>query len=111
MRARRSLGFRLRHSTEAIFEDQKKRSLTSALEATQGSGGNSTTVILDNFLASKSLERGPTTIDKSDCIFVQAFKDLKTRPSVILRSVWDGDRVFQVSFRGEVRACVREEMS
>jgi len=98
---RQSLGFRLRHSTDIVFEDQKKRSLKAALEVTQGSGGNSTTVILDNFLASKSLEKGPMTIDKSDCIFVQAFKDLKNRPSVILRSVWDGDRVFQVSFRGE----------
>ena len=63
-------------------------------------GGNGVTVILDNFLASKT-EGKKHSLKESKCIFVQAYDSLSPRPSHILRSVWDGDRVFQVSFRGE----------
>ncbi|GMI02330.1 hypothetical protein TrVE_jg14152 [Triparma verrucosa] len=94
-----SLGERLRAFSGRIAEEGKERRLKVALEATQGTGGNNTTVILDNFLASKSLDN--VGIASSNCIFVQAFKDLNKKPASVLRSVWDGDRVFQVSFRGE----------
>ncbi|GMH47210.1 hypothetical protein TL16_g00007 [Triparma laevis f. inornata] len=94
-----SFGERLRSFGGRIAEEGKARRLKIALEATAGTGGNNTTVILDNFLASKSLDN--VGIAGSNCIFVQAFKDLNKKPASVLRSVWDGDRVFQVSFRGE----------
>ena len=40
-------------------------------------------------------------IKTSRCIFVQAFRALHHKDTKILRSCWDGDRVFQVTFRGE----------
>ena len=96
-----SLGSMLRGLNTIILESVKAPKLQQAMELTAGSGGNSTTVILDNYLASKSIQSNHRTIETSQCIFVQAFNALHKKPSHVLRSVWDGDRVFQVTFRGE----------
>lgn len=42
------------------------------------------------------MEAGEATIRASRCIFVQAFRALHHKDPKLLRSCWDGDRVFQV---------------
>ncbi|CAM9132749.1 unnamed protein product [Phaeothamnion confervicola] len=96
-----SLGARLRGLSHAVFRDLKLRLLEAAKEKTRGSGGSSTTITLDNFLASRSVEAGETGIHASRCVFAQAFRALQGKSCRVLRSCWDGDRVFQVTFRGE----------
>jgi len=96
-----SLGFKLRRLSHLVFHNIKSSVLDSAKQRTQGSGGSSLTITLDNFAASLSLEMKQNTILTSRCIFIQAFQALKTKDTKLLRSCWDGDRVFQVTFRGE----------
>jgi len=101
-----SLSGLLRVKGKLVGLKWKEEKLKEGLDETKGEGGNGVTVILDNYLASKSQGK-KQSLKESKCIFVQAYQSLSPRPSHILRSVWDGDRVFQVSFRGEVRR--REE--
>jgi hypothetical protein len=92
---------RLSGITHLIFRDVKLRVMELAKIKTQGDGGSSVTITLDNFLASRSAAGGDTDVWTSKCIFVQAFKALHFRDPRVLRSCWDEDRVFQVAFRGE----------
>jgi biotin carboxylase len=68
-----------------------------ALDATQGSGGDGVTVVLDNELAAASRARGERDPATSHCIFVQAFRQLERHGPQVLTTLWDGDRVFKVS--------------
>ena len=96
-----SLGRVLRELGGVVLKEVKFPRLTVALEATQQNSGGVPTLNLDNFLAAKSIENGEITVADSNCIFVQAFKFLHHK-TAMLRMVWDGDRVFQVSFAGEM---------
>jgi len=42
------------------------------------------------------MEAGEAGIRASRCIFIQAFRALHHKDPRLLRSCWDGDRVFQV---------------
>lgn len=70
-----------------------------------GSGGNALTITLDNFAASRSMEAGEAGVRASRCIFVQAFRALHHKDPRLLRSCWDGDRVFQVGALPLALAC------
>lgn len=72
---------------------------TSTHPPPTGTGGNALTITLDNFAASRSMEAGEATIRASRCIFVQAYRALHHKDPRLLRSCWDGDRVFQVRKR------------
>jgi hypothetical protein len=96
-----SVGFKLRQVNGLILRDIKMPRMIAALDQTQGSSGSSTTVTLDNFMASKSLQDEGKTIYDSRCIFVQAFQALSSKPVQMLRTCYDFDRVFQVNFKGE----------
>ena len=93
---RHSLGFKLRGLSHLVFRDIKMSLIDAAKEKTQGSGGNSLTITLDNFSASRSIEADERDVRTSRCIFVQAFRALHHKDTKVLRSCWDGDRVFQV---------------
>lgn len=98
---RHSLGYKLRGLSHLVFRDVKTSLIDAAKERTMGSGGNSLTITLDNFAASRSIEAAEKDIRSSRCTFVQAFRALHHKDTKLLRSCWDGDRVFQVTFRGE----------
>jgi hypothetical protein len=98
---RHSLGAKLRALAPLVLRDVKMAVVEAGKERTQGSGGNSLTITLDNFAASRSMEAAERDVTTSRCIFVQAFRALHHKDSQVLRSCWDGDRVFQVTFRGE----------
>jgi len=99
---KQGLGFKLRSLSYLIFRQVKEQFLDLAKQRTTGIGGSATTVTLDNFLATRSSDTGANpSIEHSRCIFVQAFHALKDKESKVLRSCYDGDRVFQVTFKGE----------
>jgi len=98
---RHSLGAKLRALAHLVLRDVKMAVVEAGKERTQGSGGNTLTITLDNFAASRSMEAAERDISTSRCIFVQAFRALHHKDPKVLRSCWDGDRVFQVTFRGE----------
>ena len=93
---RHSLGYKLRGLSHLVFRDIKMSLIEAGKERTQGSGGNTLTITLDNFAASRSIEADEKDIRNSRCIFVQAFRALHHKDTKVLRSCWDGDRVFQV---------------
>lgn len=93
---RHSLGYKLRGLSHLVFRDIKMSLIEAGKERTQGSGGNTLTITLDNFAASRSIEADERDIRASRCIFVQAFRALHHKDTKVLRSCWDGDRVFQV---------------
>ena len=90
----------VRKRAHLFFAEIKGTMLTSVRDRTRGTGGANTTITLDNFLASESLESGATSVADSNSCFAQAFRELHGRDPTFLRSCWDGDRVFQVNFRG-----------
>ena len=91
----------VRRRAHLFFAEVKQSVLSGARDRTRGTGGANTTITLDNFLASESLEAGATGVATSNSCFAQAFRELHARDPTFLRSCWDGDRVFQVNFRGE----------
>ncbi|CAM9093982.1 unnamed protein product [Chrysoparadoxa australica] len=96
-----SLGAQVRAMNHVVLPHVKNSILETALEATQGAGGDCITVTLDNYKASISRDKGERDPSCSQCIFVQGFKQLSGRDPQLLRTLWDGDRVFQVHFAGE----------
>uniref|UniRef100_A0A6U4CS48 HECT domain-containing protein n=1 Tax=Phaeomonas parva TaxID=124430 RepID=A0A6U4CS48_9STRA len=99
--AGRKLGELLRRNSHLVFAEIKQCILNGVRERTRGAGGASKSIVLDNFLASQSLSNGTTGIASSNSCFAQAFRELHFADVTFLRSCWDGDRVFQVNFRGE----------
>ncbi|KAG5176468.1 hypothetical protein JKP88DRAFT_196590 [Tribonema minus] len=91
----------VRQANYLILPHVKSRVLEAAMHATRGAGGETLGVTLDNLRAAASLARGETDIAASQCLFAQAFRQLAHRDAQLLRTVWDGDRVFQVNFVGE----------
>lgn len=54
-------------------------------------------VTLDNIKAMLSRDRGEKDLASSQCVFAQAYRQLSDTDPKLLRTVWDGERVFQVS--------------
>ena len=54
-------------------------------------------VTLDNIKAMLSRDRGEKDLASSQCVFAQAYRQLTDTDPKLLRTVWDGERVFQVS--------------
>jgi hypothetical protein len=68
---------------------------------------------LSNFDASSSAQRGDVDPDNSECIFVQAFRQLREAPAKAFRSMIDSgqDKVFEVRLSPAVvspLACKRD---
>jgi hypothetical protein len=97
----RSSGTKLRGLGHCVFLHQKAPVLVAALAATAGSGGHSTSILLDNFEATNSQDLAQLSPATSRCCFVQAFEQLHQQRTSVLRTVWDHDRVFQLQFKGE----------
>lgn len=53
-------------------------------------------VTLDNIKAMLSRDRGEKDLASSQCVFAQAYRQLSDTDPKLLRTVWDGERVFQV---------------
>lgn len=51
---------------------------------------------LDNIKAMVSRDRGERDLTSSQCVFAQAYRQLCDTDPKVLRTVWDGERVFQV---------------
>lgn len=59
--------------------------------------GDGVAVTLDNIKAMLSRDRGGKDLASSQCVFAQAYRQLSDTDPKLLRTVWDGERVFQVS--------------
>jgi hypothetical protein len=87
-----------------VFMDVKTTVLDAALLSSAGAyGGGIPTVYLSNFDASASASKGDVDPETSECIFVQAFRALRTVNSASMRTTTDSgqSKVFEVKFRGE----------
>lgn len=56
-------------------------------------------VSLDNVKSMVSRDRGETDLVSSQCVFAQAYRQLRDTEAKVLRTVWDGERVFQVRLK------------
>jgi len=100
-------GTLLRKLSHCILPSIKEPVLTRALKATKGSGGQAVNVSLDNFKALSQRDAaavGSQSFEpcNSECTFVQAFKQLHTLCPRLLRTVWEHDRSFHITFVGEL---------
>lgn len=59
--------------------------------------GDGVAVTLDNMKAMMSRDKGEKDLASSQCVFVQAYRQLCDTDPKLLRTVWDGERVFQVN--------------
>ncbi|CAM9123344.1 unnamed protein product [Choristocarpus tenellus] len=96
-----SLGWQVREMNHVILPHVKGAILEAALQLTQGNGGDCVCVTLDNVKAMTSRDKEEKDLTSSQCVFVQAYHQLHNKDPQLLRNVWDGGRVFQVTFVGE----------
>ena len=61
--------------------------------------GDGVAVTLDNMKSMMSRDRGEKDLASSQCVFAQAYRQLSETDPKLLRTVWDGERVFQVRRR------------
>lgn len=59
--------------------------------------GDGVAVTLDNMKAMMSRDKGEKDLASSHCVFAQAYRQLCDTDPKLLRTVWDGERVFQVN--------------
>lgn len=57
--------------------------------------GDGVAVSLDNVKSMMSRDRGERNLVSSQCVFAQAYRQLRDTEAKVLRTVWDGERVFQ----------------
>eukprot|EP00903_Cladosiphon_okamuranus_P019656 g18070.t4 len=95
-----SLGCQVREMNHLVLPHIKNAVLEAALAATQGPG-DGVAVTLDNIKAMLSRDRGEKDLASSQCVFAQAYRQLRDTDPKLLRTVWDGERVFQINFVGE----------
>ncbi|CAM9591597.1 unnamed protein product, partial [Scytosiphon promiscuus] len=95
-----TLGWQLREMNHLVLPHIKNAVLEAALTATQGPG-DGVAVTLDNVKSMLSRDRGEKDLTSSQCVFAQAYRQLSETDPKILRTVWDGERVFQINFVGE----------
>jgi hypothetical protein len=93
----------LQHLSHCIFSEVKQTVLDAALSATKGRGGSMPIVKLSNFKATESEARGEHSPETSQCMFAQAYYQLRDSSSAAFRSQRDSsqDTVFEVNFEGE----------
>ena len=99
-----SLGAVLRRSNKYLLNKIKQPLLDRAISSSAAKGneaGIPATLVLDNFKAFTSREAGETDIATSANCFVQAFKQLHRKESVVFRHCFSSDRVFQITFADE----------
>lgn len=87
-----------------VFSEVKSSVLQAALTATKGrSGGGLGTIRLSNFKAIESDAKGERSPERSQCIFVQGYLQLRATPTAALRVFRDEgqEKVFEVNFEGE----------
>lgn len=58
--------------------------------------GDGVAVTLDNMKSMTSRDRGERDLASSQCVFAQAYRQLRETEPKRLRTVWDGERIFQV---------------
>ena len=82
-----SMGNLVQKLNHCLFYEVKRRFLEEALEKTWGNeDGSGLTVKLDQMKAERSMRSGDTSVATSDLLFVQLYRSLHTKPSVLLRS-------------------------
>ena len=98
-----SLGATIRQFNRYIFRSTKQPILDKAIESSTvaSSPGLPASIILDNFKALASRDRGEIDPVLSHCCFCQAFRFLNSKDSKIFRYLFSGDRVLQITYNGE----------
>lgn len=98
-----SLGAKIRRMNRFIFMRLKQPMLEKAIELTAAPSGAGlpASLSLDNMKALASRDLGEIEPTNSNCIFVQAFKELNAKDPMIFRHVTSNDRVFAVDFKEE----------
>lgn len=98
-----SIGSLLKQAANYVFVDAKDAILAKNIAASVVSSGSglSAQLNLDNMKALHSIARGDKEPSKSECCFVQAFRQLNSRDPVLFKHVFNGDRVMQIKFENE----------
>ena len=99
-----SLGAMIRKSNRYLLTKIKTPLLEKAISSTAAKGTESdvpASISLDNYKALNSRERGDKEPSTSQNCFVQCFRQLQKKDSVVFRHIFSGDRVFQISFVDE----------
>ena len=93
----------IRRSNQYLLMKVKGPLLDKALATSSvpASGDIPASIILDNFKAISSKEKGEKDIFSSQNCFVQAFKQLSKKDPALFRHIISGDRVMQITFVGE----------
>ena len=95
-------GYKLRSLGHCIFFDIKMKLLSDALQRTREKKVTLPEVTLDNFKQTMSEDRRLVSPEDSECIFVQAFRQLASKSPAGFRNVRnEPDRVFKIKFIGE----------
>lgn len=98
----RSFGATIRRYSKYVFMSLKTPLLDKAIKQSAATGaGLPAQLVLDNFKAIESRERGDKDPATSNCCFVQAFKQLQAKDSNVFRHTFSDNRVFQINFTGE----------
>lgn len=95
-----SLGSLIRSFNRYVFMSLKQPLLDAAVTASNAPSGT-TSVLLDNFKAIASREKKEVSPTNSQCIFIQAFQQLKNRDTSLFRYPGNDGRLFQINFKDE----------
>ena len=98
-----SLGALVRRNNSYIFLHIKQPMLDKTISASTVTSGMGLPahILLDNFKALASRERGETDPSQSCSCFIQAYKQLVNKDASIYKYMFSTDRVFQINFEGE----------
>jgi hypothetical protein len=97
-----SLAARLRSVGHVMFPDAKARLVEAAIDATWAAGRPHAELTLDNTLAFATRDARMVDAARSNCLFVQAFRQLRHVPGRAFRGRLDErGRLFHVHYRGE----------
>lgn len=96
-----SLGYLLRKYSSYLFLNLKQPILDQTIKSMTIKAGSACNLTLDNSKALESRDMNHVDILTSQNCFVQAFNQLASKDASVYRYVYSGDRVFQITFKGE----------
>jgi len=96
-----SIGSLIRKYSRYLLLNLKQPMLDQVIKSTAVKSGAAAVLLLDNEKALESRESKQFDLTTSQCTFVQAFNQLSMKDPSVYRFIYSGDRVFQITFKGE----------
>ncbi len=98
-----SIGAMLRKCSKYVFLSTKVPILEKVISSTAASSGPGlpASLLLNNNTAMSSRDKNEFDPSNSQCVFVQAFTQLKDKDSIAYKYLFAVDRVFQINYVGE----------